>query len=277
MATGTRSGWTSDGVRLAITDHHPDSEGPHVFMAHATGFCGAVWADVVAGLDGHPITTWDARGHGRSGGGSIPVSWWDFGTDTGVVRDLTPVDHAIGVGHSMGGAAILMAQLSRPSRFRSLVLVEPIVPPPPYLKQEHRLSALARKRRRRFASVVEAEENFRSKPPFDRWRPASLRGYLRDGFVSLEDGSIGLACAPDFEAEVFSASSGTGLFDRLSEITIPVTLLFGDRFDTFPAEFVELLTDSLPRASLVVVQDGDHFLPMTRPETVAAEIREASG
>ncbi len=248
-----------------------------MFMAHATGFCGAVWADVVAGLDGHPTTTWDARGHGRSGGGSIPVSWWDFGADAGLVRDLTPVDHAIGVGHSMGGAAILMAQLSRPSRFRSLVLVEPIVSPPPYLKQEHRLSTLARKRRRRFASMTEAEENFRAKPPFDGWRPASFRGYMADGFVVGEDRSVGLACDPDFEAEVFAASSGSGLFDRLSEIAIPVTLLFGDRFDTFPQEFVEVLVERLPDARLVVVDDGDHFLPMVRPETVVAEIRRPAG
>ena len=102
-----------------------------MFLSHATGFCATAWAAVAEDLGVLPWTAWDYRGHGRSGGGTIPVSWWSMGFDAGAVRDATPVERAIGVGHSMGGAALLMAQLFDPRRFDALILFEPIVFPGP--------------------------------------------------------------------------------------------------------------------------------------------------
>jgi pimeloyl-ACP methyl ester carboxylesterase len=260
---------------LAVTDHHLSAGGRHLFLAHATGFCSGTWGaviDEVAGIVGS-ATSWDFRGHGASGGGSIPVSWWDMADDAGAVRDSVSVEGAIGVGHSMGGAALVMAQILDPGRFSGLVLVEPIIPPPPHLRAVHRLAELARKRRRTFTDRSEVRANFLGRPPFDHWRPAAFEGYVAGGFRERGDGTLELACSPEFEAEVFTAAGGAALLDRLGEVEIPVTLLFGETMDVFPREWAEHLSGSFPNASLQVVPGGDHFLPMSTPGVVVEAIR----
>ncbi len=251
-------------------DVEGSGEGPHVFLAHATGMCAGCWADVANALKPHVsgMTLWDARGHGRSGPGGDRVSWWDMAADAGSVRDATPVERAIGVGHSMGGATLLMAQLRESRRFERLVLVEPIVPPPPYRVSEHRLSVLARKRKRRFESREAVRANFQSKPPFDHWLPASLEGYLTGGFRELDDGSVEPACHPEFEAIVFEAADAHGLFEQLHRTGAPVDLIFAEAFDTLPREWVDRLVETLPASRLIVVPGADHFIPMARPEAV---------
>lgn len=222
-------------------------------------------------------TCWDFRGHGASGGGSIPVSWWDMAGDASAVRDSVSVEGAIGVGHSMGGAALVMAQILDPGRFAGLVLVEPIIPPPPHHRAVHRLAELARKRRRTFANRSEVRANFAGKSPFDHWRQAAFEGYVAGGFRERDDGSTELACSPEFEAEVFISAGGSALLDRLGEVEIPVTLLFGETMDTFPREWAEHLVGSLPTASLEIVPGGDHFLPMSTPAVVVEAIERSAG
>jgi pimeloyl-ACP methyl ester carboxylesterase len=250
-----------------------------VFLAHATGFCSGTWNAVLQELDGvaRVATSWDFRGHGVSGGGSIPVSWWDMAADAAAVCSADPVEGAIGVGHSMGGAALVMAQILDPGRFAGLVLIEPIIPPPPHVRAVHRLAELARKRRRLFNDRSEVRANFVGRPPFDHWQPAAFDGYLAGGFRDRDDGRIELACSPAFEAEVFTAAGGAGLLDRLGEVEIPVTLLFGDETDTFPLEWAEHLAGTFRSASLQVVPGGDHFLPMSIPAVVADAIRRFAG
>lgn len=193
------------------------------------------------------------------------------------MRDSVPVEGAIGVGHSMGGAALVMAQILDPGRFTGLVLVEPIIPPPPHLRAVHRLAELARKRRRTFVDRTEVRANFARRPPFDHWQHAAFEGYVAGGFRERDDGTIELACSPEFEAEVFTAAGGSALLDRLGEVEIPVTLLFGETMDTFPLEWAEHLAKSFPNASLEVVPGGDHFLPMSTPAVVAEAIEQYAG
>ena len=56
--------------------------------------------------------------------------WAGFRDDTMAVVDGLALDPPAAMGHSMGGAALLMAELARPGTFRALVLFEPIVLPP---------------------------------------------------------------------------------------------------------------------------------------------------
>lgn len=262
---------------MAVTDHHLTGRGRHLFLAHATGFCAGTWDAVIREVAEvvESATSWDFRGHGASGGGSIPVSWWDMAGDAGAVRDSLSVEGAIGVGHSMGGAALVMAQILDPGRFAGLVLVEPIIPPPPHRRAEHRLAELARKRRRTFADRSEVRSNFVGKSPFNHWRQAAFDGYVAGGFRERDDGMLELACSPEFEAEVFTAAGGAALLDRLGEVEVPVTLLFGEAMDTFPGEWAEHLTGCFPNASLQIVAGGDHFLPMSTPGVVAEAIERA--
>lgn len=268
---------TPDGAHLAVVRHAGgDPKASEVFLSHATGFCGAAWRPVAeaAAPGSAGVTWWDFRGHGRSGRAGIPISWWEMATDVAAVRDAAPVTTAVGVGHSMGGAALVMAQLSDPGRFQALVLIEPIIVSPPYRRQDHHLASLARRRRRRFGSRAEAEANFAGKEPFSRWHPDALAGYLDTGLTERSDGSVELSCPPELEAELYTAAGGHGLAALVDRVEVPVRILAGSDTDTYPLEWPAELAERFPRGELRVVDGTGHFLPMERPEAVVEAIDE---
>ena len=122
----------SDGVSLAVHEH--GGHGRPTLFCHATGLHGAVWEPLSAALDPE-LERWavDFRGHGASVvPPDHPLPWSAFRDDAlAVVDDLgLEPGTCLGVGHSLGGAALLMAEQARPGTFAGLWLFEPIVPPP---------------------------------------------------------------------------------------------------------------------------------------------------
>ena len=68
---------------------------------------------------------------------------------------------------------------------------------------------------------------------------------------------------------------GTGvmpsLWGRLTELTVPVTLVVGDRDAKFLA-IAEQMASALPAARLVVAEGAGHAVPLEAPDVVAAAI-----
>ena len=118
----------SDGAPVAL--HDLGGRGRTALFVHATGFHGHVWAPVAA-LLGDRLDAWavDLRGHGDSPAATRPTEWAGFGRDvvTATRRLGRPL---LGVGHSLGAAALLMAELAEPGTFDELVLYEPALPTP---------------------------------------------------------------------------------------------------------------------------------------------------
>ncbi len=111
----------------------------------------------------------------------------------------------IGVGHSMGAAALIMAQATDPDRFRALVLVEPVVLPGPYERSDNAMSETALRRRREFTDRSEAADSFRGRGAFAGWDEAAFAGYIRCGLVG--EGPVQLACDPEIEADIYRGSA----------------------------------------------------------------------
>ena len=241
-----------------------------VYFAHGTGFCGGVWRPVIEALEGIPCMAWDFAGHGEGPPLEPPVDWGVFATQ--VLDETEP--GGIGVGHSMGSAALVMAQLRDPQRFRFLVLTEPIIVPGPPQPLEHPIIEAAIKRRRRFESKEQAREVFATKEPFSRWHPAALDGYVQCGLVG--DGPVELACPPELEAEIFRASTSHGTWERLGEVEIPVLILAGDEGYPLPPDLFRAQAAQFPRAGVEIVPGVGHFLPMEKPELVAERVRRVA-
>ena len=233
-----------------------------VYLSHATGFCGAVWAPVIEALGSHETVAWDFPGHGAGPRIETPLTWQVFGD---FVLDSTSTG-GVGVGHSMGAAALLMAQLADPSRFRALVLIEPIVFPPPHQRVNHPLASIAVKRKRSFPDREAALANFAERRAFSAWDDMALRGYVDCGFVG--PGPIELACEPEIEAEIYEMSNEHDTWDRLEEIEIPTVILAGAETDTIKPDLARAQA-SLLGGGVEIVPNTGHFLPMERPDLVA--------
>jgi pimeloyl-ACP methyl ester carboxylesterase len=268
---------STDDVVLAVHDF--GGNGPPLLLSHATGFHGWVLAPLASHLtDRFHCWAIDHRGHGAS---SRPangqVSWDAYGTDTSAVLHGLGLGGGIGFGHSMGGTALVMAELAEPGTFAGLVLYEPVIfptsgieletPPPP-------LADAARRRRPVFASRAEAYENFATKPPLDVLAPEALAAYVEHGFIETADGRVRLACDPEHEASTYEAGGLHGTFARLPRVGCPVLVVAGNPDGNAPAIVAAEVADRLPRGRLVVLDHLGHFGPMQDPAGVAQVIRE---
>lgn len=238
-----------------------------VYYAHATGFCGAVWRPVINQLPEVDSVAWDFAGHGSGPSVDLPIDWKVFGEQ--VLDETAP--GGIGVGHSMGAAALLMAQLADPNRFRFLLLIEPVVFPGPHDRLDHPLAVITAKRKKTFESRAKALENFTSRDAFSNWHPDAMTGYVECGLSG--EGPVQLACAPEVEADIYRASNAHDTYERLGDIEIPVLVMAGVDSDTITPDYARQQAAQMQRAGLEIVPDAGHFLPMEKPELIADRVR----
>lgn len=262
------------GVELALYDLGGD--GPALLLAHATGFHGRVWLPLVSQLrDVFHCYSLDFRSHGAS---SAPenrnFSWTGVADDILAAVDAFGLTRPFGLGHSMGGAGLLLAEQAHPGTFRSLYVFEPIVfpisgvlEPPP--AEANPLSAGALRRRAVFESRDAAKANYASKPPLDVLDQEVLDAYVDFGFVDQPDGTIALACRREDEAECYRMGSTHGGFDRLGQITCPVTIACGALTNAINPEFAQMQVDALTHGRVEVFDHLGHFGPLEDPHGIA--------
>lgn len=234
------------------------------------------------------VTAWavDLRGHGCSPiEPGAPVRWQLWADDVLAALDGVPeLDSSprrpIGLGHSGGGAALLLAEQARPGTFASLYLYEPVVFPglPPTLPiGNSRLVEGARLRRATFPSREAAEANFSSKPPMDRFDPAVLAAYLNHGFSVGDDGSLTLRCRPEDESRMYQMGRESGAWQALADVQCPVTVARGrvDDDSDGVALFADAVADALPHGHLEAHDDLGHFGPFEDPAAIAAALQRS--
>ncbi|HLN06183.1 MAG TPA: alpha/beta hydrolase [Acidimicrobiales bacterium] len=269
---------TPDGVDLAL--HDLGGVGPSALLVHATGFHGRVFGPLARSLGDrlHCIAP-DLRGQGESGvPGNLDFDWVGFGTDVLTAVDALGLERPVGVGHSCGGAALLLAEEARPGTFSALYCFEPVVigsDEPPSPDPSIHLARAARQRREVFPSRREAYDNYASKPPLDVLDREALCTYVEFGFEDLPDGTVRLRCRGANEARIYEMSVRHPAFSKLGAVSCPVTLACGGETDSFGPAALEPLAERLPNGHLEVIPELGHFGPLEQPAAVAASVIRA--
>jgi len=152
----------------------------------------------------------------------------------GALRLEFPAARLLALGHSMGGTAAALAELTAPGTFsEGLVLVEPIFFSPAFAALERELdapmesplSARTRKRQRHFGSRAEAGSKLSGKPVLAKWEAEALVGYLQHGLMA--DGE-GFSLRMNTEAEAKCYSLGFSAWDELRGIQCRSLLVTGE-------------------------------------------------
>jgi lipase len=275
---------TANGVDLCYFEWGTaTAAAPTVLLAHATGFHARCWDRVVAQLpEARHVIALDQRGHGRSAK-VPPFNWESFGADLAAFVAKLNLQRVVGVGHSMGGHAVVQAAAREGQRFERLVLVDPVIMDPAHyaaMKEmmdhqqpgDHPTS----KRNNQWRSWESMFERLRGRGSFAVWRDDALEDYCRYGLVPNPDGPDWmLACPPWVEASIYTGSAGRAIHDLFATIDVPVVVLRGEKrtrtesMDFLASPTWENLANQFPQGRDVYLPHLTHFIPMQDPALVA--------
>lgn len=257
--------------------------GAPVLLAHATGLHAWTWLGVAAVLgETHKVWALDQRGHGTSGHPPDRTyrDWSRFALDILAVVDALELASPAGVGHSLGGGALMLAEQRRPGTFAALWCYEPIVIPPgggAVRAGNSNLAAISRRRRDRFDSRRAALDNFAAKPPFDRVAPGVLEAYVEHGFCDDPGGGVRLALSGAEEATVYEGAPVHDAWDHLPAMRLPVTVAGSAEGVAGPVALVEDLAGRIPGATVERFAGLSHFGPLEDPRRVGLAVAAALG
>ena len=186
------------------------------------------------------------------------------------VRALAPTRTFTLAGYSMGGRiALHSAFVLGPSVVTRLVLVgaSPGIADPAE-REKRRAADEALAERIETLDIEEFAREWGAQPLFADQPPRVAAGAHAD---RLRNTPAGLAAA--------LRGLGTGvmapLWDRLPELTIPVTLIVGERDEKFRA-IAARMAERLPNAQLVVIPGAGHAAQLEDPAAVAAAIHQST-
>ena len=275
-----------DGA-VAVLDFGPKDRAVDIVFSHANGFNALTYRTLLAPLGERlRILAVDQRGHGAT---TLPAivegrkDWYDLRDDLVALLQTLDLTDVVLSGHSMGGAASVMAAAAAPDRVRSLVLFDPVVMTSDATAAARRgdltespLVAGARRRRALFPNRQAVVDAYRGRGAFRTWPEAMLEDYVAGGFKDTPDGEVVLACAPEWEASNFT-SHGHDTVAAFEALKCPVRILKAEFESTCRMDARMDALAAHGRIAVEVLPGTTHFLPMERPDEVRAALRLATG
>jgi pimeloyl-ACP methyl ester carboxylesterase len=214
-------------------------------------------------------------------------TWHTLADDLLAGFEMYGLDKLIGVGHSFGGIATVLAAIAQPERFRALVLLDPTALPPDILKliddaraigQDHRMPMVeaALRRRNRFADRDEAFAYWRPKPLFADWSDEALWLYVDSLTRPAADGDgLELTWSPEWEAHYYRTLF-TEIWAELPHLSaqLPVLAIRGTTSNAFVEASAAAFQSALPHATLVEIEGHGHLFPQSAPTQAQAIMTE---
>jgi 2-succinyl-6-hydroxy-2,4-cyclohexadiene-1-carboxylate synthase len=231
-----------------------------VVFLHGFTHTGASWEPVVAALGPGVAVAPDIRGHGAASA-IEPVAL------DAVVGDLAGVapPRFVLVGYSMGGRIALHVALALKERVQRLVLVGASPGIADASEREARRASDERLADEIEGLTIEEFAARWARTPVLAGQPASVRARVEED--RLRNTPAGLARA--------LRGLGTGalppLWNRLGELTMPVTLVVGERDEKFSAIALRM-AGAIATSEVVVVAGAGHAVHLEAPAAVAEVI-----
>lgn len=186
----------------------------------------------------------------------------------------------IGVGHSLGAIVTLRTALRDPSKFRALVLIDPVLFPPLRLVLWNLIRALglgyrlhpkiagSLKRRRTFDDLDTVFRGYRNREVFRYMSDGNLRIYI-EGITKPDNGGYELAYSPEWETHIyFTGLRDFDIWRDLPKLQVPALFIRGAETDTFGEEAAMRVRRKQPKAEIETLEKSTHLLPLERPQEV---------
>ena len=229
-------------------------QGATVLLIHGLGSSTEDWEPQVDALRGaFTVVTYDVRGHGRTAKPRGKYSLPQFAADAARLIEHLGVGPVHVVGLSMGGMIAFQLATDRPDLVRSMIIVNS--GPEMVLRTwKEKFAIYQRSVIVRLLGMSKMGEVLAT-----RLLPAPEHAALRQTFVERWGRND-----PGAYLRALAALVGWSVMARLPAITCPVLVVAADQ-DYTPVEWKRAYTSAMPRASLVVIPDSRHMMPVEKP------------
>ncbi|KAL3667234.1 hypothetical protein V7S43_007469 [Phytophthora oleae] len=269
---------------------------PVLLFAHGAGFCKEIWAPIIRRMQQHSrlqhveFVSVDLPFHGSNRDNSVAAHVDEKGTHVThpannaiALASVALLQRAqqlsstgrsvIGIGHSMGAAALWKAEVSRPGTFKGLVLFEPIYGPPVPKGANRLLNFMADvtlKREWKWPSRKAAIAFFENWKSFSSWDRESLACWMQGAIVpdKKDDNAVVLACHPTIEASIYCGDRLWLSEEEQAKTKCPTTFHNGSTTRLFRQEVFEDIASRLPGIFKVHAPmiDKSHLMVLEDPE-----------
>jgi pimeloyl-ACP methyl ester carboxylesterase len=244
-----------------------------VHFSHANGFPAKSYEYIFSLIDNSDIDYINIMGHANYSNMLDLTHLCDELIDGIEIKHNQPV---IGMGHSSGAAATLLAAAKRPELFEKIILIDPVIFSGRkrfgiWLSQKLGLwesfspAKRAMVRRVNFANRSEAFDYFKQKTLFKNFHPACFESYIKHGLKPTKTG-MRLAFSAQVEADIFR-NVPTKLPTNLSKLK--GCIIYGDKSAIIGKSDIVWWRKNLPNLKIIAF-DGEHLFPFESPQETAS-------
>lgn len=270
---------TAETITSVTRWHDWGGLGPDVHFAHANGFPPTTYRALIEVLcERYHVQSMQARPLWGEAPPPDLGDWSPFVHDLREALSERGLRGIIGIGHSLGAIASLLAAAEDPGLFSAVVAIDPLTLTGLHSVMWGSMKRLglgdrlplvrgALRRRDRWPDRRTIRETYRQRTAFQDWQPAVLEDYLNCGFVAGNNGELELRYPRAWEAAIFRAAPHN-VWPELRRIEAPVLFIQGAHSDTFTDAARLRVLREMADARVAVVPEAGHFVPMERPAEV---------
>lgn len=242
-------------------------------FSHANGFPAPVYTHLLKQLESDAVHYINRMGHGE-----FPVDGSLGNLASELIHALEQKNNGpvVGIGHSSGAVATMLAASQRPKLFSEIILIEPAffsgwkragIRLATQLGYADKLGPTpkALKRRDHFPDKATARDYFLQRRLFQLFHPQCFEDYLDHGLIPSPEGGLELAFSKKTEIEIFR-STQTRSPENLRQLK--GKMIYGESSDLFWKSDVAWWKRALPNFELVPFAGG-HLFPLEKPDETA--------
>lgn len=256
--------------------------GQVIHFAHANGFPPRTYNSLieellptyrVIGMEARPL--WPDTDH------RLFKNWETAANDLIKFLDQQKLSGIIGMGHSFGGIATVIAATKRPELFKKLVLIEPVVLPSwiyamtwalpkSVLKQSNPVAKQTLSRTNQWTDRDAVFHQFRSKKVFEHIADKELWDYVLAGTVVNEDKTVSLRFPREWEAQIYMTFSPPWKY--INALKIPYLVIRGETSTTIRESVWKKWNRKNEKGILIEMKGLGHLLPLESPKETSKHV-----
>lgn len=241
--------------------------GPALVLVHGSPLSSLTWRDVLPGLQAtHTVYVWDLLGYGQSD--QSEGQQVGFDAQARILVELVKhwgIDRPRLLGHDFGGAIALRAHLIEGLPISDLTLVNAVGGG----RWGSVMFRMLRDNADLFAQLPDYAHRALIRSHLERGTHRGHRPGVLDELLAPWVGEQGQPALYRQFAQASEALTDQ-VQDRLGDVKVPATIVWGRQDKLLPEEFAQLLREGIPHADFHWVENAGHLVQIDAPAALAA-------